>query len=416
MMHTRLLSGALVAAAMLGTATTVSAQMVDAPVLPLGRTMDGTLARTDATINERGRFKVYRLDAKAGQRYSIVMRADDFDSYLSVGRIVNGLTDYMASDDDGAGNNNARLRFTPKAAGVYYVVAQALAEDGLGDFTIRMDTLPPKRIVPPIAIAMGAPTTGTLSDTDAEVDEKGPYYDLYKFTARSGQRYVIEMSSSEFDSYVGVGRMDGDSVKVEETDDDGGGGNNSRLRFTAKEDGEYYIRAQSMAANGTGEYTLKIAERVTAPATISPIAAGVLVSGELTESDQEADDGTPFDAYKFTVRAGEMVTITMRSTDIDAFLVLGKMDGDSFTSMETDDDGGGSRNSRIEHTFDEAGEYVIRANVVGSPAMGKYTVRVDRAARGTTPRRRAGAEETAAADAAVAPIAPPAPPRGTRKP
>lgn len=405
MMHPRSLSVPFLAVA-LGAASPLAAQVVDAPTLPIGRTMDGTLSRTDPTINERGRFKVFKLDGRAGQRYSIVMRADDFDSYLSVGRNIGGLTDYLASDDDGAGNSNARLKFTPKETGTYYIVAQALGADGIGNFTVRMDTLPPKRIVAPVALSLGAPATGELSDTDAEVDEKGPFYDMYRFTARRGQRYVIEMSSTDFDSYLGVGRMDGDSLKVDETDDDGGGGNNARLRFTAKEDGEYLIRAQAQSTSGSGAYTIKISERAAPNATITPVTFNAPMSGELSDTDDEAEDGTPFDGYKLTVRAGETVTITMRSTDFDSYLVLGKMSDGTFDSMATDDDGAGGNNSKIEHTFEQAGEYIIRANSVGGDARGRYTLRVDRAAgRTAAPPRRRGTSGDAAAAAVMPPAA-----------
>ena len=65
---------ACLAGAVALTSMPVTAQLADAPLLVVGRTMDGSLTRTDATINERGRFKVYRIDVKPGTRYSIVMR------------------------------------------------------------------------------------------------------------------------------------------------------------------------------------------------------------------------------------------------------------------------------------------------------------------------------------------------------
>ena len=370
MSRTRSISAALAICAVAGTAPAVGAQLATAPVLPLGRTQDGTLARTDPTLNEKGRFQVFRLDVKAGQRYAIVMRADDFDSFLSVARQVNGLTDYLASDDDGAGGSNARLKWTPKVAGPYYLVAQSLKEDGLGNFTVRLDTLPAVIITPPKAVAMGEAMTGALAETDPTVDDKGSYFDLYKITARKGQRLVIEMASSEFDSFVGIGRMSGDTVAIDETDDDGGGEKNSRLRYTVKEDGEYIIRAQALEANGTGSYTLKVSERVVRPAVIMNIAANTPVTGELTDADQEADDGSMYDLYRLTVRAGETVTFTMRSSAFDSYLVLGQMVDGEWSQLAFDDDGGGGNNSRLAHTFDTAGEYLIRANTVGAGKTG----------------------------------------------
>ena len=368
----------------------LSAQLSDAPALPIGRTLDGALTRTDPTLNERGRFRIFRLDAKAGQRYSIVMRADDFDSYLSVARQVNGLTDYIASDDDGAGNSNARLKWTAKTTGSYYVVAQSLKEDGVGNFTVRMDTLPPVIITPPRMVTLGTATSGELTDTDPSVDDKGSYYDLYRITARKGQKLIIEMKSNELDSYVGIGHMDGDSLTIDETDDDGGGEKNARLRFTVKEDGTYIIRAQALDANSTGAYTLKVTERMARPSVIVNVTPNTPMTGELTETDDEADDGSYFDLYRLTVKAGESVTITMRSTAVDSYVVLGQMVDGEWNQVAFDDDSGGGKNARLEHTFDRAGEYLIRANTVGANSTGSYTLRVDRAgATGTArPARR----------------------------
>jgi len=381
-LHAALLAGAVALCAI-----PVSAQLSSAPALPLGRTLDGTLGRTDPTINERGRFQVFRLDVKPGTRYSIVMRADDFDSFLSIARQVNGLTDYVASDDDGAGNSNARLRWTPKDAGTYYLVAQSLKADGTGAFTVRVDTLPSVIITPPRALALGAPMTGALTETDPAVDEKGPYFDLYRITARKGQRLSIAMNSDGLDSFVSIGRMIGDSLDVLETDDDGGGEKNARLRYTVKEDGTYIIRAQALDVNSTGPYRISVSELVVRPAVIVNLASGVGVSGSISADDAEADDGTLFDSYRITARAGESVTITMRSTAVDSYLSLGQMTDGEFTKVADDDDSAGGTNARIEHTFERAGEYLIRASTIGSGKTGAYTIRVDRGAAARPARR-----------------------------
>lgn len=377
----RSVAATLVACTISVAASPLAAQLSDAPLLPLGRTLDGALSRTDPTLNERGRFRIFRLDVKAGQRYSIVMRADDFDSYLSIARQVNGLTDYLASDDDGAGNSNARLKWTPRVSGTYYVVTQSLKDDGIGNFTVRLDTLPAVVITPPKTVTLGESVTGELTDTDPTVDDKGAYYKLYRITARKGQRLVIEMKGDgDLDAYVGIGTMMGDSLHIDETDDDGGGEKNARLRYTVKEDGTYIIRAQALDANATGTFTLKVSERVVRPATIVNLPANTPTIGELTDSDQEADDGSYFDLYRVTVRAGEQVTITMRSSAVDSYVVLGQMVDGEWNQIAYDDDTGGGKNARLEHTFATAGEYLIRANTVGAGSTGTYTIRIDRGA------------------------------------
>ncbi len=399
----RFINATLVACVVSAATAPLAAQLAEVPALPIGRTLDGTLARTDPTLNERGRFRIFRLDVKAGQRYSVVMRADDFDSYLSIARQVNGLTDYLASDDDGAGNSNARLKWTPKVAGTYYIVAQSLKNDGLGNFTVRLDTLPAVVIKPPVAVTLGESYSGELTDTDPAVDDKGAYYNLFRITARKGQRLIIEMKGAgDLDAFVGIGTMMGDSLHIDETDDDGGGEKNARLRYTVKEDGTYIIRAQALEANATGSYTLKVTERTARPSTILNIVANTLTTGELTENDDEADDGSLFDLYRITARAGESVIITMRSSAVDSYVVLGQMVDGQWNQIAYDDDGAGGNNARLTHTFDVAGEYLIRANTVGAGKTGSYTIRVDRTAGRAAPARRrpAGANDASAASSA----------------
>ncbi len=370
----------------------LAAQLSTATAVPLGRTMDGTLTRDGQTLNEKGRFQVFRLDVKPGQRYSIVMRADDFDSYLSVARQVNGLTDYLASDDDGAGNSNARLRWTPKEPGPYYLVAQSLKPEGVGPFTVRIDTMPAVIITPPKPVTLGNAVTGELTETDPALEDgKGAYYDLYRMTLTRGQRVTIEMTAAgDLDSYVAIGRMDGDTLAVEGNDDDGGGDKHARLRFTPKETGTYIIRAQALDANSTGAYTLKVTERVARAATIVALASNVLTTGALTDADDEAEDGSLFDGYRITGRAGEKISVTMRSSAFDSYLVIGKMTDGEWTQIAYDDDGAGGNHARLEHTFDDGGEYIIRANTVGAGKTGAYTIRLERigAMPSVTPRRR----------------------------
>ena len=383
----RHLTAAIVTGAISLFAPTAGAQLATAPALPLGQTVDGALTRTGPTLNDHGRFRVFRLDVKPGTRYSIVMRSDDLDSFLSVARQVDGLTDYLASDDDGASNSNARLRWTPKDAGPYYLVAQSLTADGAGNFTVRMDTLPTVIITPPRTLALGVPFTGELTETDPAVAGTGSYYDLYTITARKGQRLSIEMSAADIDAFVGIGRMIGDSLDILDTDDDGGGAKNARLRYTVKDDGTYIIRAQALDVSFTGSYRIAVSEMVVRPSVSMQLASGVPVSGTITENDEEADDGTLFDGYRITVRANETVTITMRSATLDSYLVLGELTDGTFTTIESDDDGAGGNNARIRYTFDRAGEYLIRANVVGTGKTGAYTIRVDRGTAARSPRR-----------------------------
>ncbi|HEX2092004.1 MAG TPA: hypothetical protein VHG28_06355, partial [Longimicrobiaceae bacterium] len=92
------------------------------------------------------------------------------------------------------------------------------------------------------------------------------------------------------------------------------------------------------------------------------ISVGQTVSGRLEASDPTLSDNSYYDEYVYTARAGERLTITLRSSDFDAYLNWGRRNGSTFESVDTDDDGAGGTDSQLQVTVGSAGTYVIRAN------------------------------------------------------
>ena len=386
----RWLPGAIALAASLSPA--VAAAQTITP-LRVGQTVNGALAQTDPTANQHGRFKVYSFTGREGQRLSIRMSSPEFDTYLSVGRTVAGITDYMKSDDDGGaegenGGTNSRLRFRVPANGQYLLVAQAFGDDATGSYTLSLDTMARPVVRPPRAISMGQPQSGALEETDPTLEEpEDVFYDLYTFQGRAGQRVQVSMDAG-FDAYLDVGRMQGDEMEVLESNDDapgvaGGDGEerstNSRLRWTVPANGQYVIRARSLGAGATGAYTVRLEERAApgpAPAP-RPITNGFRLNGNLEESDPQSEDDSYYDAYVYRGRAGEKLTIVMRSDDFDTFVVLGRVRNGVFEQIETMDDGDEEgTNTRMEITLPEDGEYVIRANSLTAESTGSYSILV----------------------------------------
>lgn len=369
----------------LSTAPALHAQRDAVERIAIGARLSGTLAPADPTANERGRFNVYRLDARRGQRLSITMRSADFDAFLAIGRTVRGITDYLKTDDDGAATGedgtDARLRFTAPETGSYLVVAQALEKEKTGSYTLSVDSLPAPVLMPPREIRPGQGVQGTLSDTDPTLDPDGAAYDLYTFQGRRGQRVEITMESPDFDTFLALGQLRGDSLEVLNTDDDGGaeGTTNSRLRSTLPADGAYVIRATSAGEGPTGAYTLRLSELppVPPPPAPRPITAGQTVSAALETTDPQAEDDSYYDAYLYRGRAGETLTLTLRSDAFDAYLAFGRMENGEFQATESADDGADGTNSKLTVTLPADGEYVIRANSLNAGQTGPYTLKIE---------------------------------------
>lgn len=108
---------------------------------------------------------------------------------------------------------------------------------------------------------------------------------------------------------------------------------------------------------------------VVAPCPVQPYTLGTTVNGTLSVTDCTFQDDTYVDYYGFTLTSPRQVTITLRSTDFDAYLVLF-----SSTSavVEQDDDDGGGNDARIVRTL-TPGTYYIAANSF-DVETGSYTL------------------------------------------
>ncbi|HEX2207393.1 MAG TPA: PPC domain-containing protein [Longimicrobium sp.] len=347
----------------------------------VGQSVTGSIGAGDPRVFGRGAFRVYRFEGMAGQRLVATMESTDFDTYLTVGRVVGPLMDQIRTDDDGGEDTNSRMRVTLPENGTYYVVAQAFSEDGAGAFTLGLQTAPEPTTGHLRPIALGATVTGTLTETDYFEDENDRMYDAWTFRGRQGQRITARMESEEFDTYLNLGRMVNGQFESVATDDDGGDeGTNSRLSHMITEDGDYVIRASSYGDEG-GAYTLTVEERVArAPAPPRPLESGRQMRGELDEDDAVLEtDGSYYELWSYRGRAGEQLRIRMESDDFDTYVAIGRMEGGcgDFEEIATMDDGGDGTNTLMEITLPDDGEYVIRANSFSAEQTGDYTLIVE---------------------------------------
>jgi hypothetical protein len=97
---------------------------------------------------------------------------------------------------------------------------------------------------------------------------------------------------------------------------------------------------------------------VVAPCPVQAYTLGTTVNGTLTSTDCTFQDGTYVDYYGLTLANPREVTITLRSTQFDAYLVLFSATSEV---IEEDDDDGGGNDARIVRTL-APGTYYIAAN------------------------------------------------------
>jgi hypothetical protein len=258
---------------------------------------------------------------------------------------------------------------------------------------------------------------GDLTTSDARKSDNS-FYDRYTIPVRAGERYRIDLESSDFDAYLSIETPDGQT----QTNDDAASGNtNSRLEITIAVSGTLTIDANSLSANSTGSYRLRVdrissgsgaaasttsssassgatrqgasrqgaassaaaASRASSSSSSSSDASGGgWIAGQLEPGDELHNDGSYIDVHTFEGRRGEVVTIRLESTDFDPYLFL--LGPDDFKESNDDADG---KNSRITTTLPANGTYRVVVNSYGEGAQsGAYRLLIDRAGSGSGAR------------------------------
>ena len=346
----------------------------------LGQTVTGALADTDGQLEDGSFYDEWTYDGKKGDRLRVTMKAQAYSAYIDMGRAAaDSFSSVRSGSNRGRGEDSttARINVTLPADGRYTIRANSVAAEVAGDYTLLVVERPPAVVATARPIRVGQTVNGSLESSDAQLDDDS-YYDLWTYSGKKGDRVQITMRSERFDTYLAVGRMQGDSLAVLKSDDDGADSTNSRVTLTVPEDGEYTIRTNSLSGEATGAYTLAVAAApATVPAVPRAIRAGQTVSGALEESDPVMEDESHYDLWTFSGKRGDRVRITMRSSAFDTYLAVGRMVDGALDVSETDDDGGGDTDSQLEITLPADGVYVIRANSLSENVTGAYTLTLE---------------------------------------
>jgi len=320
--------------------------------IAIGDTVTGSLDGSDPAL--------YTFTGESGQAVTITLTSDDFDAFL---RLLDATGEELTTDDDSAGNLNARIEnFILPTNDTYTIEVGSFDDSITGAFTLSLTsgeavepTVEPTTVPGGTEIAIGDTISGEL---EGRLDTL-----TYTFEGESGQVVSIGLSSDDFDSYLTLNDPDGFYLT---SDDDSGGGLDSRIgAFTLPETGTYSIVVESYDGE-SGSFTLSLNT-----ATIELIGFGDVISGTLTAN-------SPSIIYRFSGSEGDVVSISLTSPDFDTYLTLATAD-DSYP-LTSDDDSGGGTNSQIgPYTLPETGDYLITASSYSNDAVGRYTISLNQA-------------------------------------
>jgi hypothetical protein len=368
----------------------LSAAYAQAPqTVGVGQTVRGELTASDRMIDGEGRVDEYSLRLNAGQGIVATMSTEAFDAYLMLGTGAGGAFEEITSDDDSGGDTNARLRFRADEAGVYTLRARSLGGEELGPYALAIEARAATAAPKTAALAVGQRETivnGALANGGSRVeDESDQLYDLYTVRLEANQVAQFKMTS-EFDNRLRFGRTTPEGFEELYSDDDSGGDGDAQLIFRAEEAGEYVLRAEAFDGEAAGAYTLSSTRLPSPPARPGrpgSIRVGQTIEGELELGDAVAYNYTLFDHYELRGRAGETVTIELKTDEggFDPYLEVGGWIAGEWASIaENDDDGEGEGglNSKLEFTFKDGGTVVIRARSLADGKTGAYRLSVTR--------------------------------------
>lgn len=249
--------------------------------LRFGETVPGALT-TSQTVEGRP-VTFFEFTADAGATAVIEVTSSDFDPLVTVWRG----NEFIGEDDDGGDGLNSRLAVRLAQGGTYLVgvtsyggatgsFSLALSGDG-GDGSADGGT---------------GTFSGTLASGDQDFD--GRLADIFPYTGRGGEELTVSVSSTDFDTYVGVlsGSMAGDFQVLLENDD-ANGSTNSELTVRLPANGNYSIMVTSYTPGEMGSYELIVSS---AAGGVGGTSATVSSSGVTAQGT-----GNPDDSYALIV-------------------------------------------------------------------------------------------------------------------
>lgn len=346
--------------------------------LNVGDRVPGRLGEQSGTVGtETGRYDLYTFQARRGQ--DLLLQATGPVEAL-FGRMREGR--FQAPDPEDTLNTLTRLRVAEDGEHAVQVLGEVTDSAGV-EYVLRVREWAEERREPR-RLEVGRDVPGTYDPMEAAV--VGDFIvEPWVVSAPPGANLVVTLRSADFDTYLHVGRVqDGSFVEVAGNDDMGGvGGTDSRVTIPTAEGGDYVIWVRPYAGDG-GAYTLhadvrqNVAPR-TRPET-RPVRWGAPLAGTLDERDAVLEDATPYDAWTFAATAGERITLTLRSTDFDAYLSVGRMEDGEWLELSSNDDADGeSRDARLVMVAPDTGEYTIRVNSFPDRPTGAYVLTAERA-------------------------------------
>jgi hypothetical protein len=305
----------------------------------------------------------YSFYGEAGQIIDLALNSGEFDTYLELEQAG---AQIAFDDDNGDGTSSLIQGFVLPVTGEYLVRARSYGNAYEGAYTLSV-VLP----VSPV-VWMGEIGIGLYGQALAA----GQFH-LYALTLSSASQVTIDLTSTDFDTYLslytGGGQGDWRSENLYAVDDDGGEGSNSHLELVLQP-GSYLIESRAFYGTAEGGYELAVGAT---SLDQDEDQSGPIAFGYGLEATAGLFPVSDADLYSFYGEAGDVIDVVLTSGEFDCYLQL-EYNGET---IAVDDDGGGGLNSMLNDLVLPAdGEYLIRAGSYGNGGAGSYLLSLTQAA------------------------------------
>ena len=215
----------------------------------------GRLESGDETLQSGEFVDHYEFEGAPGQHVAIDLRSSAFDTYLILKDPAGEQTENDDADDGGVGHSRIDADLTE--TGTYRVLVTSYETGESGAYSLTIDPSQERR--PQMTrdvrtLTVGAPIRGELDSGDSTF-QAGEYHDTYVFDGSEGDTIRVELSSADFDTYLGLVTPSGEEIA---NDDYEGAADRSVIELTLPETGRYRVQATSYAAAETGSYRLAL--------------------------------------------------------------------------------------------------------------------------------------------------------------
>ena len=341
----------------------ISAELAQPPAvtsaqLRLGQQVRGEFSTGDVRLVQGTGFAdLYRFDGKAGQSLSVSLTSHAMPAL----RVTTPSGETLAVPPvEETGESTFTL---PQTGGYLFALVSEKTEEA--SYLLKVTEADAKAL----QAARATLTVGTTFDGDFKsADRNRPNgegkVDGFDLQVPTAGLYDLSLEADELDPVLELQSADGELI---EQNDDYGGGTNARIRRPLAA-GRYRVMAMSLGSN-TGRYRLRAEAAPDLPFEMNPVQMGAVVIGDLTNDDPLlSGNDRRADIYRLQLKAGEAVTITLRSTDIDSVL---RVVDDLGAVLGENDDFGEQVDARVSFVQPYDGEVTIYCTSVGGGEGGE---------------------------------------------